>query len=234
MDLQAESNAYWDAKDDRVDQRRLEFLASFVPKDARVLIVDGGPGMLAEVLRARGHALQMTDVSSVAVARARAKGFAACVADTDSDTLPFADGEFDCVISDSAIEHRFHWERALKEAVRVLRVDGTLLLLVPNTAHWRHRWNLFWGDWQPVEGSATDRCHLRFFSRRELERAVEALECTTVQRSGWAAVWVKGLWPACCRMPLIRSVCEALARWWPTLFARDVILSARKVRRSSN
>lgn len=228
MDLQQESERYWSAKDDSVDQRRLAFLAGFVPAGARVLVVDGGPGMLAEVLKTRGHDVCMTDVSRVAVERARAKGLCAEVVDTDSDTLPFAAAEFDCVVSDSAIEHRFHWRRALEESRRVLRDGGTFVLLVPNTAHWRHRLQLLLGNWEPVEGSATDRCHIRFFARREIECALSGLGFSIQRRSGWAALWVKGLWPSCCRLPLFRNCCEALASVWPTLWARDFVLSARK------
>ncbi len=228
MDLQQEADRYWSAKDDRVDARRLAFLADFVPAGARVLVVDGGPGMLAALLRERGFDVCMTDVSRVAVERARAQGLRAEVADTDSDTLPFAAGEFDCVLSDSAIEHRFHWRRAFEESRRVLRDGGTFVLLVPNTAHWRHRLQLACGRWEPVDGSATDRCHLRFFARSEIERALADLGFIITQRSGWAALWVKGLWPACCRLPLVRGFCEWMARVWPTLWARDFVLTVRK------
>ena len=45
--------------------------------------------------------------------------------------LPFADGEFDCVIISEVMEHLDEDERALAEVSRVLRPGGTLAVSVP-------------------------------------------------------------------------------------------------------
>jgi SAM-dependent methyltransferase len=49
----------------------------------------------------------------------------------DGRTFPFADGEFDSVVSFEALEHVFTPERFIAEIGRVLRPGGTLLLTVP-------------------------------------------------------------------------------------------------------
>ena len=106
------------AKLSSADQARLDALLAWVPKDAPTLVIDGGPGMLGERLRDAGHAVTLTDVSAHAVERAAAKGLDATHVDTDDTALPFPDGQFPCVISDSAIEHRYWPEKAVAEPTR--------------------------------------------------------------------------------------------------------------------
>lgn len=228
MDLAQEADRYWAAKDDRVDQERLGMLLALVPPRSKVLVIDGGPGMLAERLRAAGHEVCMTEVSVLATRRAQLKSLHAVACDTDAEPLPFPDAHFNCVISDSGMEHRYHHQRVLSEGVRVLAHGGTFLLLIPNIAHWRHRLHLLCGRMPEIEGAATDRCHLRFFARPELQRMLRAQGLRVHHTSGYAALWVKGLWPAVCRAPVARSVFGALAKLWPSLFARDLIFSSTK------
>ncbi|MSR74609.1 MAG: class I SAM-dependent methyltransferase [Planctomycetes bacterium] len=228
MDLVKEADRYWDAKDDRVDQERLSLLLSLVPRGARVLVVDGGPGMLAERLQHAGFEVCMTEVSAHATARALAKGLRAQVCDTDTQSLPFPDAHFTCVISDSAIEHRFDHIRVFTECARVLAPGGIFLLLVPNIAHWRHRLQLLCGRWPEVRGAASDRCHLRFFALPELRALMRQHGFHVQHTTGYAALWVKGLWPSVCRAPGVKWIFSRLARAWPALFARDLLLSATK------
>lgn len=228
MDLTRHADTYWAAKDDSVDRERLRFLADHVPEGTSVLIVDGGPGMLADALLDRGHHVRLTDASALAVERARAKGHGAFAIDTDDAPLPFGDGTFGCVISDSAIEHRFFPEKALAECVRVLHPGGTFLLLVPNVAHWRHRLWLLLGRWPDVEGGATDRCHLRLFALPQLRRAVRALGLRIERVRGFPSLWVKGLYPAVFRAPGVRGFYRLLTRLRPSLFGRDLLLVCRK------
>ena len=87
---------YWQDKGDRVDRGRLELLARFVQEGDQVLQVDCGPGWLPEILRERGIAVEATDLSHVAVARAQARGITARQLDIDETDLPYADSRFRC------------------------------------------------------------------------------------------------------------------------------------------
>lgn len=49
----------------------------------------------------------------------------------DGQTLPFADGQFDSVISFEVFEHIFNLPRVLKEICRVTRPSGCLLISIP-------------------------------------------------------------------------------------------------------
>jgi SAM-dependent methyltransferase len=230
MDLTRFADEYWRAKDDRVDQERLGLLLEEIPAHSRVLVVDGGPGMLPARIRDEGFDVTMTDLSSHAVERARAKGLEAHQVDTDDHSLPFPDGTFDCVLSDSAIEHRYWPARAVSECARVLRPGGTFVLLVPNVAHWRYRLLLLFGRFPPIEGAASDWCHLRMLALPEARALVRDAGLHLTRVRGFPSLWVKGLYPSLFRAPGIRSLYRLLCRLRPTLFGRDLILVCRRPR----
>lgn len=230
MDLTHYADEYWAAKDDSVDEARLGLYLDRLPAEGEVLVVDGGPGMLAALIARQGRAVRMTDLSAHAVERARAKGLDAVQVDTDDEPLPFEDARFSCVISDSAIEHRYWPERAVKECIRVLEPGGTLLLLVPNAAHWRYRLWLLFGRYPTVEGGPSDRSHLRHFALPELKGIVRAEGLRIESVAGWPSLWVKGLYPSWMRAPGVRTVYAWLTRLRPSLFGRDLLIVARKGR----
>lgn len=113
-----------------------------------VLEIGSGSGaMAAEVLR-RFPDVQLTatdyDHAMVEGARDRLLDFddRVDVKQADATQLPFPDEAFDTVLSFIMLHHVIDWEKALAEAVRVLRPGGRLLgfdLLDNPSAHWFHR-----------------------------------------------------------------------------------------------
>lgn len=69
------------------------------------------------------------DADMVSTARTTVAPFAhrASVQQADAVDLPFADGRFDLVLSAAMLHHTVAWEKALAEAVRVLRPGGRLI-----------------------------------------------------------------------------------------------------------
>lgn len=104
----------------------------------RILEIGAGGGAMAAQLLRRGQGaaggsglrLVATDYDqAMAVAAAAALapfGTGAAAARADAAALPFADGSFDWVLSFAMLHHVVAWERALAEAVRVLRPGGQL------------------------------------------------------------------------------------------------------------
>lgn len=231
MDFVRFYDNYWQEKEEgkiRVDMRRLGLLAQRINAGEHVLQVDGGPGWLARLVTDRGAHVIMTDLSNVAVARARERGIDARQCEIDAGPLPFSDDEFDVVISDSQLEHRFDPEHALDEMVRVLRPGGRLLLLLPNMGHWRVRWWVLRGRFPYVPNTPTDWLHLRFFTLPDVSRLLAARGLIVTETDGSASLRVKGLYPAFLRQGPPAALYTRLARRWPSLFARDFILVARK------
>lgn len=226
MDLVAYYDAYWSQADDTFDMERLDLLASRVGPGERVLEVDCGPGVLAARMRERGADVTATDLSRVAVERARAKGIPAQQVDVDSEPLPFPDGHFDVVVSNSAIEHRFHHERSFDECVRVLRPGGRFIVCLPNIAHWLCRWWVLWGRFPYVQHAPTDVMHLRFFTVREAISLCRARGLVVREVDGSASLWARDFYPAWVRRRRFRRPYTWLARHCPSLFARDFVLVA--------
>src|ERR687892_790357 len=112
-----------------------------------VLEIGSGSGaMAAEVLR-RFSDVRLTatdyDDSMVEAARDRLRDFGdrVDVKQADAAQLPFPDESFDMVLSFIMLHHVIDWEKALAEAVRVLRPGGRLLgfdLLASRPMHFLH------------------------------------------------------------------------------------------------
>jgi ubiquinone/menaquinone biosynthesis C-methylase UbiE len=113
-----------------------------------ILEIGSGSGaMAADVLRRFPHVrLTATDYDDAMVDDARNRlrqfGDRVDVKQADATQLPFPDESFDTVLSFIMLHHVIDWEKALAEAVRVLRPGGRLLgfdLLDNPSAHWFHR-----------------------------------------------------------------------------------------------
>lgn len=221
-------DAYWRQADDTFDMDRLALVARHVAAGENVLEVDCGPGVLARLMMQRGCHVTGTDLSGVAVERAQAKGIPAHQVDVDTEPLPFADGSFDTVVSNSMIEHRFLPERSLDEIARVLRVGGKFVVCLPNTAHWLCRWWLLTGRFPYVKNSPTDDLHIRFFTVADARRLCEQRGLRVVEVDGSASLWAKEFYPPLVRSRRFRRLYTWLAHRWPSMFARDFILLCRK------
>lgn len=229
MDLVAYYDAYWRKADDSFDHERLDLLVAHVMPGESVLEVDCGPGVLAARIRdERGADVTGTDLSIVAVERARAKGIPAVQVDLDSEPLPFSDNGFDTVVSNSAVEHRFFCDRSLDEAIRVLRPGGKYIICLPNIAHWLCRWWLLRGRFPYVVDSPTDFMHIRFFTVREAVRLLEQRNLKVVAVDGSVSLWARKFYPAIVRKRRFRPLCKWLAHTWPSLFSRDFVLVGQK------
>lgn len=131
-------------------------LAALQPGD-RVLDVGTGTGIVAleagRRLAAAGGRVAGVDISGGQLAVARRKGQEAGVgsvvqfARCDAESLPFADGSFDVIVSLFALLHFPDPERAVREMFRVLRPQGRLVIGVgapPSRTTWqgwKHRLN---------------------------------------------------------------------------------------------
>jgi len=228
MNLVEFYDAYWRQADDTFDMERLGLIAKRVGPGENVLEVDCGPGVLASMMRERGAQVTGTDLSSVAVERARDKGIPAQQIDIDSEPLPFEDASFDTVVSNSMVEHRFFPERCFDEFVRVLKPGGKLIVCLPNIAHWLCRWWIITGRFPYVANSPTDMLHIRFFTVSEANKLCRARGLVVLEVDGSASLWAKDFYPRLLRSRRLRGIYTRLAHRYPSLFARDFVMVCRK------
>jgi SAM-dependent methyltransferase len=134
----------------------------------------------------------------------------ACVA--EEDRLPFPDLHFDRVLMVHALEHADNARRMLREAWRVLKDDGRLMVVVPNRTGW----------WAYAE--RTPFGHGRPFSADQLARLLEATLFRELRRDG--ALYL----PPFAWRPLLRTVgaWERIGRRLGPRLAGVVIIEAAK------
>ena len=112
--------------------RLVEAVAEVGPK--RVLEVGCGWGELAEwIARETAAEVVAVDLSPRMVELALERGVDARLADVQ--LLPFADGEFDCVVAAWMLYHVPDLDRALSEIVRVLRPGGRFVAATNSRLH---------------------------------------------------------------------------------------------------
>jgi ubiquinone/menaquinone biosynthesis C-methylase UbiE len=112
-------------------ERTLDLLAP--AHGERILEVGCGSGYHSRAIVERGAALTAVDVAERYVEQAASyAGHAATFAVADAERLPFPDASFDKVLMAEVLEHLPNPDAALREAHRVLRPQGILVLTTPS------------------------------------------------------------------------------------------------------
>ena len=73
-------------------------------------------------------------------------------------------GGVDVVFASAILEHLRYPDRLLCRANSLLKPTGSVVITLPNIAHWSMRWHLARGRWQYEDYGLLDRTHLRFFT----------------------------------------------------------------------
>jgi ubiquinone/menaquinone biosynthesis C-methylase UbiE len=100
--------------------------AARVERGVALLDLCCGPGLLAGAAAARGAVASGLDFSPAMLAEARAAHPDLKFVEGDAEALPFPDASFDAVVSSFGVHHVPRPERALAEALRMLRPGGRL------------------------------------------------------------------------------------------------------------
>ena len=150
---------------------RPEILA-LIPQTARaVLDVGCGAGRLGEALKARQQAeVCGIELNEAAAAAARTRLDRVFVGDVETLDLPFSLACFDAIVCGDILEHLREPDRLLRLAKEWLKPDGTLVASIPNVRHHSVVRSLLEGNWTYEPAGLLDRTHLRFFTRREIEK----------------------------------------------------------------
>lgn len=171
-------------------ERRLNLVRHYVPLEgARILDAGCGLGLYMRHFRAFSDQVYGVDIDPERVHQARAVGLNALVA--SAEALPFDDGWFDVVFSHEVLEHVRDDAAAVRDAYRVLRPGGHLVVYAPNRWYPFETHGVYWrGTYRfgnvPLVNYLPDRwrnrlCpHVRAYRRRELVRLLDGLAGDTV------------------------------------------------------
>jgi len=119
-----------------IQQLRFRLAHSLLPRDRvpRLLEVGYGSGIFMPQLSLRCRELYGIDVHPMPTDVARilaAHGVRATLYSCGAESLPFEDGLFDAIVAVSSLEFVEDIDRAGRQMARVLRRDGTLVMVTP-------------------------------------------------------------------------------------------------------
>jgi SAM-dependent methyltransferase len=110
-------------------ERRLQLIRRFVPLEGkRILDVGCGIGTYVKRFRDFSPHVYGIDVSAKRLAESTMPNLVAAAA----EALPFADATFDILVFNEVIEHVKDDRKAIEDALRVLRLDGYIVIYAPN------------------------------------------------------------------------------------------------------
>jgi glycosyltransferase involved in cell wall biosynthesis len=205
----------------------LSWLAEKVPGD--VLDVGCSDGRFGELVRRFGHRVIGVDVIKHEGVGERLDGF---VESSPIGGLPTETGDdFDVIIAADVLEHTIDPGGLLDDMVDRLASGGSILVSVPNFAHWYPRARVLVGRFDYDQRGLLDRGHLRFFTRSSFERLISDRHLKVERKAVIGSpleVLDRGK-PTPLRR-VIRAaglVDRAATRVWPTLFGYQFLYELR-------
>jgi len=192
--------------------QRWHHIASDMVLEEPILDMGGGDGTFALQLQKRGfNKIIVTDVSPVAVEKARARGLEAYVLDAGQLPLPYDDKDFATVTLIELLEHLYDPASLLKECVRVA---DTLVLSVPNFNYFKNRLYMLFGRVPPT--SKPKNGHIYWFNYYTLHEMIRRADLEIELQ---AFITPKRFLP--------KFVWRVLGRLMPNLFVAGYIIKCK-------
>ncbi len=197
---------------------RWTFASGHITPESHILDAACGDGVFGEMLvRDLGCQVVGLDVSDRARQRAAEKGLEVHPCDISKDRFPLAESSVEAVTMLCCLEHIFDPGHALREAARVLKPNGKVLVTLPNAVQAQFRWAFLRGRLSKdlLHTNDGEGLHIRFFDySRDFSSLVEseAPMLTLVETRAALKNPLAG-------GPIRRWFLEQGMRWWPNLFA---------------
>ena len=170
--------------------RRLELIHHYAALEGgRILDVGCGLGAYVKRLRAFSPDVYGVDIDPDKVAQAQKELEHISVA--PAEELPFPTGFFDVILLHEVLEHVSDDRRAVREAYRVAKVGGRLVIFVPNRLYAFETHGVYWHgvyhfgnvplvNYLPNSLRTRLAPHVRAYTARGLRRLFDGLPCRTV------------------------------------------------------
>lgn len=162
--------------------RSQSVIVDLVGPDQRVLELGCAVGHVARALVEQGCSVVGVERDAAAAEKARDDLELLLVGDLDTLDLIEAFGErsFDAVVYDDVLGDLRDPRDSLRQARRLLRPGGSLVISIHNVGHGDVRLALLAGRWDYAQSGPLDESHLRFFTHDSIRRLL--------QTSGFAVV----------------------------------------------
>lgn len=130
--------------------------------DGRLLEIGCGSGQMLAAMGARGWHVEGIDADPVAVCNALSKGLHVKLGTLEQQNYPH--DSFDAIVMCHVIEHVYNPVDLVRECYRLLKPDGTLVMVTPNASSWGH--HIYQESWRGLEPPR----HLHIFNPCSMRR----------------------------------------------------------------
>jgi 2-polyprenyl-3-methyl-5-hydroxy-6-metoxy-1,4-benzoquinol methylase len=134
----------------------------------RILEVGAATGYVTEAMQQGGATVVAVEIDPDAVEAARARGIEIRLGSVQDVVAPAE--RFDHVVLLDVIEHVPHPDALFEACLSHLAPGGSIVLSVPNVAHWSIRWLLLRGRFDYTRTGLLDETHVRLYTAASLER----------------------------------------------------------------
>jgi glycosyltransferase involved in cell wall biosynthesis len=186
---------------------------------SRVLDVGCSDGQFGALVAQFGHEVTGVDLVKHPDVGNHLHGFVE--ADLNRGLPTEAGSDYDVIVAADVLEHVIDPAQLLEQMVSRLRPGGKLLVSVPNVSHWYPRLRIASGNFGYDQRGPLDQGHVRFFTRRSLNRMIRAAGLrpvrTRVVGSPLDIIPVRGIGPRLV-LRLLGAIDRRATRVWPTMF----------------
>lgn len=160
------------AEESYYSKERREILPFVPPGVRRVLEVGCGGGHFGALLaQERGIEVWGVEMVPEVAALAATRVHRVIAAPFTAEVKELPRGYFDAVLFNDSLEHFPYPEPPLAFAAELLADAGVVIASIPNVRYFEHLLHvLVERDWRYMEYGILDRTHLRFFTKRSIER----------------------------------------------------------------
>ncbi len=165
-------------------------IRALMPHDVRVLDVGCGTGgQTCAINRDKNNDVVGIEPDPVRAAAARGLGLNIYQGVFDQQFVATY-GTFDVIVLADVLEHVADPAQMLALVRGCLRPGGSVIISVPNVAHWTVRSRLLFGRFQYAEGGIMDATHLRWYTRSTLLALLQHAGFTVVRIECSAGLWM--------------------------------------------
>jgi methionine biosynthesis protein MetW len=206
-------------------------LASRIPANSRVLDVGCGTGSITSILsEVTGSDIIGIEPDEGRAEHARARGLTV-INDYFSPDIVKEYSAFDFVVFADVLEHLPNPAQLVSLARRALKPGGSILVSVPNAAHFYTRVDLLRGVFRYEDCGIMDATHLRWFTRDSIRKFFELLDFEVVYQDHTVMLGLldyRRRRPFCWLSPRLKNpAIRKFAAWKPSLFAVQHIVQAK-------
>ena len=210
-------------REDRFDRGRL--ISEFVGANRRVLELGCSTGFVSRLLKQNGCHVTGVEYDLHAIEKASRICDEVVWADLNQPSWGGSLREtFDVVLMGDVLEHLLFPEQALEQAQALLSEGGSIVISLPNIAHWTARAKIMTGHFDYQKTGLLDYTHVRFFTLRSARALIEnsGYRITRFQAviGGRLSDHFRPLW-------------QRAANLWPTLCGYQLLFRAEPERQFS-